>query len=392
MRRFLSIILLLLLASQIDAQKLIGVSTYDIQAINIWEKNTDGFYSLQQNVPVSRLSVAIDAKDVYSYDKKTLRLYVKLSNANCVLTLTPSSNKIVKKQLKAYKVPCLKADELITKEQNVNNELSQYYSQQNELIDAAKKEAERRAREEAMRKAREDSIRLDTYRRNHNWRIMNVKSTLYCEECEESHTNDSIYVLSISNDSISYFHFKPDDTMLYSTLRLDHYSKISSALANDMKFKEYNTIWADSIADHEYTSGVVPFLINRMAYEKYIDEIRKDAPYGFIKDWGWELNSVAGIESRFEYTNTNKKTIKYIDFYFSVYNAVGDICSISGSGNVAHVRGIGPVETFETGSWDWDHASHYTKYSASEMRIVKLVITYMDGTVKTIPKGQIVYE
>lgn len=382
----------MLLASYIHAQKLSGVVTYNIQALNIWEKNTDGFYSLQQNVVVSTLNVGIDVKDVYSYDKKALRLYVKLNNANCVLTLTPSSNKIVKKQLKAYKIPCLKADVLITKEQEVNNELYEYYSHQNELIDAAKKEAERRAREEALRKAREDSIRLDTYRRNHNWRIMNVKSTLFCEECEESHTNDSIYVLNISNDSICYSMFRPDDTLLYSTLRLAHYSKISNTLANEAKFKEYNMVWKDSIAAHEYKSGLVPYLINRMAYEEYFENIRKDAPYGFIKDWGWELNSAAGIEVNFEYTNTNKKTIKYIDFYFSVYNGVGDICQIRGSGNVAHVRGVGPVETFETSSWNWDHASHYTSYSASNMRVVKLVITYMDGTVKTIPKGQIVFE
>ena len=59
---------------------------------------------------------------------------------------------------------------------------------------------------------------------------------------------------------------------------------------------------------------------------------------------------------------------------------------------VGKVRGVGPVESFNSGSWNWDRATHYTSGDASEMRIIKLVVTYMDGTVKTIPKDAIVYD
>ena len=79
------------------------------------------------------------------------------------------------------------------------------------------------------------------------------------------------------------------------------------------------------------------------------------------------------------------KSIKYVDFYFSLYNAVGDKCYLKYSKSyTGSVRGVGPVESDCSGSWTWDRATHYTTADASEMRIVKIVITYMDKTVKTL--------
>lgn len=46
----------------------------------------------------------------------------------------------------------------------------------------------------------------------------------------------------------------------------------------------------------------------------------------------------------------------------------------------------------KSGWWNWDRATHYTSGDASEMRIVKLVIIYMDGTIKTLPNSFIIYE
>ena len=99
------------------------------------------------------------------------------------------------------------------------------------------------------------------------------------------------------------------------------------------------------------------------------------------------------MEPYFSFYNTSEKTIKYVDFYFSVFNAVGDKCYLKyDKSYIGNVRGVGPVEPFYAGSWNWERATHYTSGDASEMRIVKLVITYMDGTVKTIPRDAIVYE
>ena len=112
-----------------------------------------------------------------------------------------------------------------------------------------------------------------------------------------------------------------------------------------------------------------------------------------MQKWGWELNSAQGIEPFFTFFNSSKKTIKYIDFYFSVYNAVGDKCYLKYERSyVGNVRGVGPVEPFEAGSWNWDRATHYTSGDASEMRVVKVVITYMDKTVKTLTGNSLIFE
>jgi len=134
-------------------------------------------------------------------------------------------------------------------------------------------------------------------------------------------------------------------------------------------------------------------IFNIIQYNEFKDKVNKAAPNGFMQKWGWELNSAQGIEPFFCYFNSSKKTIKYADFYFSVFNAVGDKCYLKYERSyIGNVRGVGPVEPFEAGSWNWDRATHYTSGDASEMRIVKLVITYMDGTTKTIPNSSIIYE
>jgi hypothetical protein len=68
-----------------------------------------------------------------------------------------------------------------------------------------------------------------------------------------------------------------------------------------------------------------------------------------------------------------------------LYNDVGDKCFLKyNKSYTGSVRGVGPVETDRSASWNWDRATHYTSADASEMRIVKIVITYMDKTVKTL--------
>lgn len=53
---------------------------------------------------------------------------------------------------------------------------------------------------------------------------------------------------------------------------------------------------------------------------------------------------------------------------------------------------IGPVESFQAGSWNWDKATHYTSGDASEMKIVKVVITYMDKTTKVLTGNALIIE
>lgn len=51
--------------------------------------------------------------------------------------------------------------------------------------------------------------------------------------------------------------------------------------------------------------------------------------------------------------------------------------------------GTGHVEYLETGSWDWDSSNYYVAGDASKMSITQIILTYMDGSKKVLPKGGI---
>lgn len=68
----------------------------------------------------------------------------------------------------------------------------------------------------------------------------------------------------------------------------------------------------------------------------------------------------------------------------SVRNDVGDI---RGRGSFS---GTGPVESMNSASWEWNHSSYYVAGDASKMSITKVVITYMNGTTKTLTGNNII--
>lgn len=117
-----------------------------------------------------------------------------------------------------------------------------------------------------------------------------------------------------------------------------------------------------------------------------LTKIAKTFKYGFINSWSWSTNSADGINFKINYTNTNSKTIKYIDIYFIVKNPVGDICNLYNNGsNIGHLRCVGPLEQYDSSSWSWD-AVYYTTGDASNLHFTKFVITYMDNTKYTLVK------
>ena len=62
----------------------------------------------------------------------------------------------------------------------------------------------------------------------------------------------------------------------------------------------------------------------------------------------FDMNSVGGVAPTVYYRNNSGKTIKYLDWYMTAYNRVGDPApdSITGKAN-AHLRTIGPIPTFQ---------------------------------------------
>lgn len=358
--------------------------------IKSFEKDSQGFFV--ENPPKRNISEAITGIP-YAYDKKNDVLYVKSEWANYSVILKKVTEKIYKKD---DNIPKLKNEELINAIEQVNSELSSKCKSYNDNRTKELAEEAARIKKEQEEKRIKDSlekVRLETeftnYRKTHNWmRVPTGGNALYCTDCKESYNKDIAPTLLIRNDSIYYG--EVTEGYLDLTYVKYHVASIPESMKNNADFKIHYSAFRDSLQNNRDMDKEYLNVYNSGSLLNYLDELKKEAPYGFLLSWGWNSNSVNGIEPNFAFMNMAKKTIKYVDFYFSVYNDVGDRCYLDfGRSSVGHVRGVGPVESLESGSWSWDSPTHYTSADASEMRIVKLVLTYMDGTTRTIPKASL---
>lgn len=87
-----------------------------------------------------------------------------------------------------------------------------------------------------------------------------------------------------------------------------------------------------------------------------------------------------GTGMKFSFLNTSNKTIKYITINFSGYNAVDDPVPSRGKTLLTR-KGIGPIEPFETGSYDFEYVWFTDIVDYSKVR--SILVQYTNGTSKT---------
>ena len=87
----------------------------------------------------------------------------------------------------------------------------------------------------------------------------------------------------------------------------------------------------------------------------------------------------------FRYFNTSYKTIKYIKVEVAILNDVGDVR------NTYTFRGTGPLESFETSTWDWDEPVAFLSGDVTTLDIKRVTITYMNGSTKVLTGDKIKY-
>lgn len=99
-------------------------------------------------------------------------------------------------------------------------------------------------------------------------------------------------------------------------------------------------------------------------------------------------NSAAGCDYTFTYINNSSKTIKYLYWEGSFYNAVNDpvYCEIRDYGTFKG-KDTGPVEPGESGGGVWDCVIY--NWSAEYVKLSSVTIIYMDGTQTTIGAGDL---
>lgn len=125
---------------------------------------------------------------------------------------------------------------------------------------------------------------------------------------------------------------------------------------------------------------------------KFVQNAKNQGIY--IENWSFydESENTEGTGIKFDVTNTAKKTIKYISFTVSGLNAVGDLVKGRSGLSIITVKGVGPIEFEQSGSYDFNYTWHTDL--VQEVKILSVKIQYMDNTIKVIsnPKSVIITE
>lgn len=390
MKKILLVITILSLSLITNAQNYNATNSFSRVALVYYFMDENGFFQKKENV---NLQEVFNVVSTYGYDKKSHELYVETDKANCIVTVNDDLHKILKK---SKSIPQVKAEELGAKAAAINQDLAEKFARMNvarqkhiaDSIERVRLDSIRMAREDSLRKVRDDSLRLveernkESYKNSHRWFIIpSKKKKVYCELCEKSiETNDSLFCYAIKKDTLYWAGY--EDGKLNIEIRHIHVGKIPDILLRDKDFIYHRKVFNDSLTSKIDIDLGLAAELNRDRFFDYMKELKREAPNGLFLDWGWD-SEYSSIRFHFKYMNTNKNTIKYIEVFFVVSNDVGDVRK-TGS-----FKGTGPLEEWESASWDWDHSSYYVAGDATKMNISKVIITYTNGTKVTIPKNKL---
>lgn len=357
-----------------------------LKALVEYRSDMNGFYVKSTDVPLSK--VDFDGI-IYAYDKSTHNLYLQKDNGNYEITLGDEYAKAIKHN---ERIPKLKDEALATEIARVNSELDEKFKKLNAQRKAFLLDSTKRVRDDSIAaveaEIRADSIkrvetknRREEYRATHHWNWVPINGTeLLCSDCDHEESPDSTKLCDcIINDTIYYWELVDGDLGL-TYMKLHKY-EIPEALREDSDFTYHLEAFRDSLEKDTFAVNNFSDL-NPYMFGDYLTRLKKEAPYGYFNEWGWD-DEYSMISFNFKYTNTNRKTIRYIDVYFVVTNDVGDV---RGSG---HFKGTGPLKEWSTASWDWDSSRYFVAGDASNMQLTKVIITYMDRTQKILNKSMI---
>lgn len=212
----------------------------------------------------------------------------------------------------------------------------------------------------------------------------------YCNNCKFYHP---LIFEEYKNAKMTFIDAFTRDTLVYTTVTAGifnipifktHFKSLKGCKI-PQKFLYHMEIFKDSLPNINLS---IPFIVDYLNNDnniQYYSRIKKTAPFGYVDSWSWN-KEYSNLSFSIEYTNTNSKTIKYLAVYFKATNDVGDIRKIG------YFQGTGPVEEWETVTWNWDYSDYYVAGDTNHMTITKIVITYMNGSKKILTKNKIIYK
>ena len=212
----------------------------------------------------------------------------------------------------------------------------------------------------------------------------------------------AIFSYKASEDKyVARFHFsnllfKPEDIEFLDTKTKTTEGKYSwetktvktSADANFLKGKGEDGKEQRFYAAAAYDEVQTNIWINKL--KNAIDTYNKDVAYKkknqiFITGIGYDYDSSEyshRFGMRFDIYNCFSKTIKYVEFTMTNYNAVGDVQRDDMGRSSRTVRGIGPIEPEDGGRYSWDDIFWDDRDVISKTRLTNVKFIFKDGTTK----------
>ena len=367
-------------------------------AIEVYEPDADGFYKPGF---AGGVTVVDSVERIYAYDKKTKTAYVQTPHGNYAVVVKDELAKELKndKSVNKLKGKDLEAAIEIC-DLTLKTRADQYNAQHEKYLQVLREQERKKRMEDSIRQQRRrDSLlrvqeaerilqkkqALEQYRAEHVWNILPLDGQpLKCQrpDCDNRFTGDEVYCAGIVGDTI-YYAIHEEIALDVTALKF-HYAKYRPDEKRDPKMWYHTQAFADSLYSRTWLTPGFVDLVNAESFNKAINEITKKAPYGFFDVWGWD-DDYGTLTFHCDYLNTNKKTIKYIDVYWTLKNDVNDS---RGSG---HFKGTGPVEYLHSGSWSWDNTLYFVPGDATTLVITKVILTYMNGTTKVLNRKDLVF-
>jgi hypothetical protein len=150
----------------------------------------------------------------------------------------------------------------------------------------------------------------------------------------------------------------------------------------------------DSIKYSKAAEAKIDSLTKKLAGQ--FDEVLPEAivtSLQIVKVKTEEPNSAGGVDCNIVCKNTSDKTVKYIRFSVAPFNAVNDMVA-SEIGNKTYVKLelTGPIKPGETSGRDTLWETVWYNSTISHMQITGIEIEYMDGTIYSTNRADIIQQ
>ena len=418
-------------------------------ALSLWRKDSRGFWQSESGTTLARVGGTLRS---YAYDRDNHTLYCASPVGNFAVWLTSDAARAVRRDKSVPRlkfeeiVPLVEHENAVLRARfdSVNAARRAFLAEERRRA-VADSIARVRAREDSLRQARErerlrlrDSVaaRLRAYRADHpDWRGVPLRDgssrgemLLWCPLCKQLADADSLRLLGISAGRDTLYADVPARPVLGVGLRRVHAYLLSRPLSAGSApcspdalpgllpgtepalsaspdsvpivyyldhlpaARRHLAAWADSISPDTLDASALRTAERAMATDEARlswtrSALSKKAPSGYVERHEWAVEDGV-LTFSFFWRNLASRTVRSIALTCALLADDGSVMAR------ATFNATGQeVPPGQAGFWAWDKASSAARVEsavpAARLSFTRAVITYTDGTKKTLTERQI---